>query len=132
MSILQCSEPFQFIFDNSNDELIFCKLFRIIQFLREATLESKVAPTNRNRSVYLLHTSKTFSNVELFSIFCTNYFGINLRHQNKNNVVEKISCFVSEHLKYCSRINEYWFNKNACLNVVLDLSFPKPNLSLLP
>ena len=35
----------------------------------EATLESKFAPTNRNSLAFLLHTSKTFSNVELFSIF---------------------------------------------------------------
>ena len=50
------------------------KLFRIIKFfflilLRNATLELKVVPTNRNCSVFLFHTIKTFSNVELFSIF---------------------------------------------------------------
>ena len=52
----------------------FCKLFRIIRYfflilLREATLESKVASTNHNSSVFLLHTNKIFSNVEVFSIF---------------------------------------------------------------
>ena len=46
-------------------ELICCKLFRIIKIfflilLREATLKSKVAPTNRNRSAFLLYTSKAF------------------------------------------------------------------------
>ena len=56
-----------------NGKLFFCKLFRINKFfflilLREATLESKVAPTNCNCSAFLLHTSKTFSHVELFSI----------------------------------------------------------------
>ena len=44
------------------------KFFFII-LLREATLESKVALTNRNSPVFLLHIRKTFSNVELFSIF---------------------------------------------------------------
>ena len=85
MSILQFSEIFELIcynFNVNNDKQIkqkkwwtfFCKLFRIIKFfflilLREAALESKVTPTNRNSSAFLLHTSKTFSNVELFSIF---------------------------------------------------------------
>ena len=61
---IQFSEHFQLIFDNLNvnkDKQIkqnmanffFAKNFRIFQFfllilLREATLESKVAPTNRN------------------------------------------------------------------------------------
>ena len=38
-------------------------------FLREVSLESKVAPTNRNSSAFLLDTHKIFSNVELFYIF---------------------------------------------------------------
>ena len=105
---------------------------RIIKFfflilLREATLQSEVASTNRNSSASLLHTSKTSSNVEFF----TNFFGTNFRHQNKNNVIETISCFVdqlsnkycvyyvSEHLKYCSQTNEYWLNKYSCLTIVL-------------
>ena len=88
MSILQFSEHFQLIFDNSNannDKQIkqkmetfffffFCKLFRIIKFfflilLRKATLESKVVLTNLNSWAFLLHTYETCSNVELFSIF---------------------------------------------------------------
>ena len=85
MIILQFSEHCLLIFDNlnvnkrqtyktKNGKLFFCKLFRIIKFfflilLRKATLESKDAPTNRNSSVFLLHCSKTFSNVELLSIF---------------------------------------------------------------
>ena len=57
-----------------NDKLFFCKLFRVLIFfflilLKKVTLESKVVPTNRNSSAFLLHTSKTFSNVDLFSIF---------------------------------------------------------------
>ena len=51
-------------------------------------------------------------------------------YQTKNNVVETISCFVYqlskkyfvyylfEYLKYCTQINGYWLNKNACLNIV--------------
>ena len=63
--------------------------------------------------------------------FFTNFFETNFRHQNKNYVVQTISCFfiyqlskqywiyyVSEHLKYCTQINEYWLNKNSCLNIV--------------
>ena len=61
-------------------------------------------------------------------------FGTYFLNQNKNNVIETISCFVgllskkyciyyvSEHLKYCSQINEYWLNRNACLNIVLDVA----------
>ena len=99
-----------------NGELFCCKFFRIIKFLflillRETNLESKVAPTNRNNSVFLLHTG--------------NFFGNNFRYQNKNNVVATVSCFVyqlskkycvyyvTEHLKYCSQINQYCFS--VCL-----------------
>ena len=62
-------------------ELFFCKLFRIIQFLflillREATMESKVAHTKRKSSPFLLHTIKTFSNVELFFVFSQTFLGI--------------------------------------------------------
>ena len=69
------------------------------------------------------------------SPFFTYFFGTNFRHQNKNNVVVTISCFVyqlskkycvsyvSEHLTYCTQINEYWLNKNACLNIVLEYMF---------
>ena len=145
MSILQFSEHFQLIFDNTNvknDKQIKQKLENAITanfsglsnffliLLRKPTLASKISPTNRNSSAFLLHTSKTFYNVELFSIFFTNFFGSNFRHQYLNNVVETISCFVyqlskkfcvyyvSEHLKCCTQINEYWLNKNACLNIV--------------
>ena len=63
-----------------NTHIFFCKLFRIIKFffvilLRKATLESKVALTNCNSSVFVLHTSKDFSNVELFSIFSQTFLG---------------------------------------------------------
>ena len=93
----------------TNGKLLLGKLFRIIKFyfvilLREATLESKVAATNRNNSAFLLHTSKTFSKVELFSIFTETFFGTNFRHQNKNNVAETISCFVYQ-LSYIMCLN---------------------------
>ena len=82
MSILQFSEHFQLMFNNSNvnnDKQIkqkilhfFCKYFRISKFFflifqRKAPCESKVTPTNS--SAFLLHTSKTFFNYGLFSIF---------------------------------------------------------------
>ena len=83
MSILQFSEHFQLIFDNSNvnnskqikqkiPNNISANFSSIIKFfflilLREAIFESKFAPTNS--SAFLLHTSKIFSNFGLFSIF---------------------------------------------------------------
>ena len=91
------------------------------------TLKSKVAAINRNSLAFLLHSCETFSNVELFSIFSQ----IFLELISAISVVETISCFVdqlskkyclyylSEHLKYCSQINEYWLNKNVCLNIAL-------------
>ena len=74
----------------------------IIERGNQATLESKVAPTNRNSSAFLLHTNKTFSNLELFSIFSQTFLELIIIKTNKilrNNV--------AEHLKYCSQINEY-------------------------
>ena len=107
-----------------NKELVYLQSFLLlIKFvflilLREATLESKVAPTNRNSSALL----------SCFPFF-PNFFATNFLYQTKNNVVKTINCFVyqlskkywvyyvSEHLKYCSPINEYWLNKNAnCYN----------------
>ena len=86
MRILQFSEHFQLTFDCSivnNDKQIeqtlancfsenlseLSKFFFLI-LLREATLELKVAPTTATarRSCYTL-ASKTFSKLELFSIF---------------------------------------------------------------
>ena len=113
VSILQFSKHFPLIFDNSNVNkqetknggsvvfIEFISLFiicRVIKFfflilLRKATLESKVTPTNGNSLAFLFHTSKTCSNVELFSIFSHTFFGTNFRHQNKNNVVETIQLF---------------------------------------
>ena len=100
-----------------NDKLFLCKLFRIIKFffhilLSKATLDSKVAPTNHNNTAFLLPIRRTFANIELFSIFFTNFFfGTNFRHQNKNNVVETISCFVGQlSKKYC--VYEYYVSEH--------------------
>ena len=78
-------EHFQLIFDNSNvnsDKQIKQKManffsanfselskFFFLILRREVTLESKVVATKRNSSAFLLHASKTFSNVKVISIF---------------------------------------------------------------
>ena len=99
---------------------IFCKLFRIIKFfflihLRKATLESKVAPTNRNNSAFLLHTNKCFSNIELFFIFSQTFLKLIFATKMllKQSAVlftswQKKYCvyYVPEHLKYCTQIND--------------------------
>ena len=82
-----------------NGELFFCKIFRIVKFfflilLRAATLESEVAIINRNSSGFLLHTSNTLFQRWVVFHFFLNFFETNFRYQNKNNVVETISCFV--------------------------------------
>ena len=74
VSILQFSEHFQLIFDNTNvnnDKQIKQKManFFLQIFRNSQILESKVTSTNRNSSAFLLRSSKKFSNVELFSIF---------------------------------------------------------------
>ena len=120
---------------NKKCKVFFWKLFRIIKFsflilLREANLESKVAPTNRNTSPLMLHTSKTFSTVELFSIFSETFLELIFPTKIKTMLLNKsavlfTSCqkkycvyYVSEHLKYCTQRNEYFFNKNSYLNIV--------------
>ena len=128
VSIFQFSEHFQLIFDNSNvknNKQIKQKIgnfSRIIKFfflilLGKATLETKVDPTNRNNSAFLLHTSKTFSNVELFSIFSQTFLELIFATKLKTILLRQsavlfTSCqywvyYVSEHLKYCIQINEY-------------------------
>ena len=53
-----------------NGALFFLQTFKNYQIFlpHPSTLESQIAP-NRNSSAFLLHTSKTFSNVEWLSIF---------------------------------------------------------------
>ena len=75
-------------------DFFFCKLLRIIKLLflmllREATLETKVPPTNRNISAFPLYTSYPLPNV---FHFCTIFLGTDFSHQNKNNVIETTSC----------------------------------------
>ena len=77
-----------------NGELFFCKLFRIIKFfflilLKEATLKSRVIPANRNSSTFLLHSSKTFSNVELFSIFSQTFLELICATQIKTMLLKQ-------------------------------------------
>ena len=83
--------------------IFFCKLVRIIKVF-------KVAPTNRNSSALLLHTSKTCSNAELFSFFSQTFleliFATKIKTMLlKQSAVDQLSkkyCvyYVSEHLKY--------------------------------
>ena len=73
MTILKCQQRQKNKIKNG--ELIFCKLFRIIQFfflilLREATLESKVAPTKRNSSALHCYTLlRPFTTLSCFPFF---------------------------------------------------------------
>ena len=142
MSII-FSEHFQLIFDNSNvsnDKKIKQKIANFFSgnfselsnvsfliLLREANLQSKVAPTNRNSSAFLLHTNKTFfQRFVVFHKFFHKIFAIKIKTMLLNQAAvlftncQKKYCvyYVSEHLKYCTQINEYWLNKNACLNIV--------------
>ena len=69
------------------------------------------------KPAFLLNTSQTCSNVELFSIFTQTFLELIFATNIKNNVIEIISCFVdqlskkycvyeyyvSEHLKYCTQ-----------------------------
>ena len=77
-----------------NGKLFFCKLFRFIKFvflilLRKAFLKSKVAPTNRNSSAFLLHTSNNFSNVDLFSIFSQTFWELSFATKIKTMLLKQ-------------------------------------------
>ena len=76
----------------------------------------------------LLHTSKTIFNLKLFSIFSQTFMELMFATKIKTMLNQLFSLpavkkycvyYMSEHLKYCTQINEYWLNKNACLNIVL-------------
>ena len=109
--------------------------FVFLILLRKAILESKVAPTSPNSSAFLSHTNKTFSNVELFSIFSQTFLEQIFAYEMKTMLLKQSAvffyqpskkycvCYVSEHLKYCIQIhvNEYWLNKNAWVNIVLGI-----------
>ena len=80
------------------------------------------------RSCYIL--VRPVPALSCFTFFQKLFWNKFLATQNKNNVIETISYFVyqlskkysiyyvSEHLKYSTQLNEYWLNKNACLNIV--------------
>ena len=65
------------------------KFFYLI-LLREVTLESKVAPNNRNSLASLLHTSKKFYNVELFSIFPQTFLELIIVTKIETNVFDQL------------------------------------------
>ena len=143
MTIWQFSEHFQLIFENSNvnndkqlkqteaANFFSVNFSELSNFSSSSFWEKQVW----NQKFVLLtatvghsyYTSKTFSNVELFFIFSQTFLELIFSTKIENNVVETISCFVyqlskkycvnehyvSEHLKYCSQINEFWVNKNA-------------------
>ena len=139
--ILQFSEHFQLIFDNSNvnnDKQIkhkianffsanFSKLsnFSLSSFWEKPFWYQKLLLLTATVWRYCYTLIRPFP-----TLSCLPFFGTNFRHQNKNNFIEATSYFVyqlskkyciyyvSEHLKYCRQINEYWLNKNACLNIV--------------
>ena len=69
------------IFANKIKTILLKQSAILFTSCRKCHLASKVAPTNRNISQFLLYTGKTFSN-------------INFREQNKNNFVETVSYFV--------------------------------------
>ena len=132
-------EHFQLIFDNfnvtkrqknktKNSQLFFCTLLRIIKFFflilqRKTTLESKVAPINRNSSAFLLHTKKTFYNVELFFIFWQTFLKLIVATKLKTillkqSVVILTSWHTQLYVLTLKILYEYWLNTNACLNIV--------------
>ena len=81
--------------------------------LRETTLESKVVPTKLKDNISITHWLDLFQHWVLFFLF-KNIFLTNSRHQNKNNVVERISHFVyepSKNIAYITSLNT--------LNIVL-------------
>ena len=48
----------------------------------------------------------------------TNTFNSYLKTQISIKAKQKMTYYVSEHFKYWTQINEYWVNKNVCLNMV--------------
>ena len=120
------------MFDNSNvnnDKQIkqkianfFLQTFQNYQiFLSYPSERSHFGIKSYHSSLFLLHASKTFFTVELFSIFSQTFFGTKFSLPKANSQLSTKYCvyYVSEHLKYCLQINEYWFNKNVCVNIVL-------------
>ena len=70
----------------------------------------------RNSSAFLLHTKKIFSNFELFSIFSQSLLELIFATKIKTILLKQSAVlftsvyYVSEHLQYCTQINEYWLH----------------------
>ena len=99
-----------------NGKLFLWKLFRIIKFfflslLREVTLELKVAPTKRNSSAFLLHTSKAFFNVGLFSIFSQTFLELVFATKIKTMLLKQSAVLFSS----CHKNIAY--TRIMCLNI---------------
>ena len=142
MSILQFSEHFQLIFDNSNvknDKQIKQKMATVLSanFSELSNFSSSSfwgKPLWHQKLLVLTAKARRFCYVELFSISSQTFLELIFLTKIKKNVIETIGCFVyqlskkyciyyvSEQLKYCTQINQYWLNKNAYLNKVLDNS----------
>ena len=125
MSILKFSEHFNSNVNNDkqikqNFAILFSfKLFRIIKFifllLREASMAAIVNPTKCNSSAFLLHTSKTFSNFELFPIFSQTFLELIITTKLKTILLKQSAVLLTscqkniayiimfEHLKYCAQ-----------------------------
>ena len=100
VSILQFSEHIQLLFDNSNVNNAtqikqkkasffsanFSELskFSSLSFWQNPCWKSKLPPTNNNRSAFL----------SCFPVFSQTFLKLIFGYQNKNNVVETVSCFV--------------------------------------
>ena len=103
--------------DVNNDKQIKQKManFFLQTFQNYQIFLRHPASNNRNSSAFLLHTSKTFSNIELFSIFSQTSLGQIFATKIKTMLLKQSAVlftssqkiFVSEHLKYYTQINEY-------------------------
>ena len=142
MSILKFFEHFQLIFDNSNVNKRQTKngyhsFYWIYLFIYNLQNYQIFLPYHSKRNHYgikscsyqpqkpafLQYTSKTFSNV-LFSTFSQTFFELIFATKIKTMLLKQPAvkkycvCYVSKHLKYCTQTNEFWLNKNVCLNIV--------------
>ena len=93
------------------------KFFSLI-LLTETTLESKAI----KRSVSTLGCFPFFHKLFLELIFKSKIQTMLLKQSAVLLPVVKKYCayYVSEHLKYCTKINVYLLNTNVCLNIALN------------
>ena len=73
--------------------------FSSLSFLREATFELKVVPTNHNSWAFLLRTSKTFSNVELFSMSSQTFLELIFAIKIKTMLLKQSAVYVKKLLR---------------------------------